>query len=242
MTAPLATVLVVDDEPELLEIFEAWLERAGYRVLTAPNGAEALAILTTQKIDALVSDIRMPIMDGPSLVRAMHNAGITTPTIVFVSGFGDINLREMHALGVETTLEKPVNRKTLIAVVEDSLTGREKLWLTPLPIPCRRRVEAEILQSTISGPHFDLGRGGCCFASTESLARHETIQLTLRFSDPPRRLNAQGEVRWYDPGSRYAGVAFRYLDPDCRSWIISAIETANPRSFIPSGLTPPPAT
>ena len=237
-----STVLVADDEPELLDIFATWLERAGYRVLTAANGVEALKILEIEKVDALVSDIRMPIMDGPTLARNMHQNGPRIPTIIFVSGFGDIDVREMHALGVETTIEKPLRRATLVAAVEESLAARDQLWLTPLQQPIHRHVEADLPQSAISGPHFDLGRGGCRFTSNQSLARSETIQVTLRFSDPGRSLRAQGEVRWYDPSSRFAGVAFRYLDPACRDWIVSAIEQAKPRSFIPSGLDPAPPT
>jgi CheY-like chemotaxis protein len=59
-----ARILVVDDELELLEIFAAWLGRSGCEVFTAPNGAEALKTLQTEKIDVLISDIRMPIMDA----------------------------------------------------------------------------------------------------------------------------------------------------------------------------------
>jgi len=67
------TILVVDDEPELLEIFAIWMRREGYHVLTAANGAEALKILTSTNVDALISDIRMPVMDGLTLVRRIYD-------------------------------------------------------------------------------------------------------------------------------------------------------------------------
>src|ERR1035438_4781454 len=67
-----ATILVVDDEPDLREVFSAWLQQAGCLVFTAANGAEALEVLDAQKIDALVSDIRMPVMDGIALVQAIY--------------------------------------------------------------------------------------------------------------------------------------------------------------------------
>src|ERR1700735_825013 len=95
------TVLVVDDEPELREIFALWLNREGYTILTAANGSEALQMLTTQTVDALISDIRMPIMDGIALVRRVFEMKLMLPSIIFVSGFGDVSVREMYALGVE---------------------------------------------------------------------------------------------------------------------------------------------
>ena len=102
------TILVVDDEPELLEIFAIWMRREGYHVLTAANGAEALKILTSTNVDALISDIRMPVMDGLTLVRRIYDLKLKLPSIIFVSGFGDVNPRVAHALGVEAMLPKPL--------------------------------------------------------------------------------------------------------------------------------------
>jgi CheY-like chemotaxis protein len=61
-----ATVLIVDDEPMLLDIFSEWLQEEKCRVLTAGNGAAALEILRNHHVDVVVSDVRMPVMDGYS--------------------------------------------------------------------------------------------------------------------------------------------------------------------------------
>jgi len=66
----LAQVLVVDDEPELAELLRDMLERAGYAVATALSGAVALELLEAARFDAVVSDLRMPDMDGAALWRA----------------------------------------------------------------------------------------------------------------------------------------------------------------------------
>ncbi len=67
------TILVVDDEVSILTITRQTLEAFGYRVLTAEDGAEALAIYTEHKseIAAVVTDMMMPVMDGPSLIRVL---------------------------------------------------------------------------------------------------------------------------------------------------------------------------
>ena len=123
-----ATILVVDDEPDLREIFSAWLQHAGCVVLTAANGAEALEILAVRKIDALVSDIRMPVMDGITLVRAIYERKLAIP-IILVSGYANAEPVEMYGLAVEALMEKPLNRKDLLRVLENSLIEREQKGL-----------------------------------------------------------------------------------------------------------------
>jgi CheY-like chemotaxis protein len=64
-----ATVLIVDDEPMLLEIFSEWLQDENCGVLTAGDGAAALQILLSHDVDVIVSDIRMPVMDAILLLK-----------------------------------------------------------------------------------------------------------------------------------------------------------------------------
>jgi two-component system chemotaxis response regulator CheY len=64
-----ATILVVDDEPDWRSIIADWLRREGSCVLLAEDGAEALKLIHTNKIDAVVSDVRMPVMDGITLLK-----------------------------------------------------------------------------------------------------------------------------------------------------------------------------
>ena len=65
-----ASILVLDDEPDLVDIFGNWLTAAGYQhVYTAENGQGALAVINSTAIDLLVTDLRMALMDGITLVR-----------------------------------------------------------------------------------------------------------------------------------------------------------------------------
>jgi CheY-like chemotaxis protein len=117
-----ANILVVDDEPILLEIFSKWLLTVGCRkVFSAADGEAALALLQLEPIDLLLTDIRMPVMDGVTLVRRLAASGSTLPSIVFVSGFGDVDEREMYALGVEAFIAKPFHRNELLSVLEKAV-------------------------------------------------------------------------------------------------------------------------
>jgi CheY-like chemotaxis protein len=66
------TILVVEDEPAIVELLQMVLEDAGYRVITAANGQEALARLEELRADLVLSDVMMPVMDGRTLCRTMR--------------------------------------------------------------------------------------------------------------------------------------------------------------------------
>ncbi len=229
-----ATVLVVDDEKDLREIFAAWLGRKGCKVLTASNGIEALKVLETEKIDVLVSDIRMPIMGGVALVRTIYEKKMLIPSIIFVSGFGDVEPREMYGLGVELLMEKPLNRKDLLRALEESLRDRDDLWRVQScrPHGTESRLDMESLADAMATCQFQLGRGGCCFFAGRPL-EEKTIELTVRFAREGLCLKAQGIVRWSERQTSHAGVSFSYLAPECRDWTFAAMHDEAYRSFIP---------
>ncbi len=75
-------ILIVDDEPRLLRVLRMGLPEHGFNVLTASNGQEALKILFDQHVDVVVTDVRMPVMDGVELIYEMERLGIKLPVIV----------------------------------------------------------------------------------------------------------------------------------------------------------------
>jgi CheY-like chemotaxis protein len=227
-----ASILVVDDELELLEIFSAWLGRYGFRVFTAHNGAEALKLLRVQGVDVLLSDIRMPVMDGVALVQ---NLKTPPPKIIFVTGYGNISRREIFAMGVEALLEKPLSRPALIEALERCLMDSADKWLTPSPLPIAQRIllQLEGLKEATAASAFSLGRGGCCVACDLPLKEGLPVELSIRFAREGLSLEAQGTVVWVDAEQKKAGVAFDFLQPECRPWVLDRINSENPRSFIP---------
>ena len=136
-----ATILVVDDEPALRDIFAKWLRLVGCgRVLSAADGAAALAVLQDEQVDLLITDVRMPVMDGVSLVRSLAKLAKPIPSIVFVSGFGDVNRKEMYGLGVEAFISKPFDRGEVLGILERAVARRSSLWLAPMAIAPRQSV------------------------------------------------------------------------------------------------------
>jgi CheY-like chemotaxis protein len=79
--------LIVDDEEDLRDILELMLSRMGVDVVSASNGKEALIQLKEKKIDLVISDISMPVMDGVTLLKELRNSrDLSQPHFLFISG------------------------------------------------------------------------------------------------------------------------------------------------------------
>ncbi|HEV2045246.1 MAG TPA: response regulator, partial [Chthoniobacterales bacterium] len=122
-------ILVVDDEPNILRITKMIFEKHNYRVVSASDGPEALALFAQQmdSIGGVLTDIAMPYMDGVALVRALRKMKSDIP-IIASTGQGDQpGMAELQSLGVKNFLTKPYNTEKLLATVQDTLQGRESV-------------------------------------------------------------------------------------------------------------------
>lgn len=104
-----ATVLVVDDEPGIVEGLKDWLEINGHQVITAANGLKALEVLKSQGVDVMITDLRMPGMGGLDLLVQAQKLWPGISAIV-LTGHGDlINAIEALNCGASAYLLKPVD-------------------------------------------------------------------------------------------------------------------------------------
>ena len=136
--APGATILVVDDEPELCRALSKLLGRNGYTVLTAGNGEEALQALRRQEVHLVLSDLQMPRMGGLDLLKA---AQIISPATEFViiTGHGSIETAvDAMKSGAYDFIEKPFSTSTTLKVVRKAL---EKQNLLSENLQLRRRLD-----------------------------------------------------------------------------------------------------
>ena len=124
------TVLLVEDDPALRDMLAKTLQRAGFTVVTAIHGVDALAQLRALSVDIVVTDILMPEIDGFELIRTLHAKWPDLP-IVAMSGIADTpNFRNLALkFGAKAALSKPVNRAHLVEVMRDvmqpeALSGR----------------------------------------------------------------------------------------------------------------------
>jgi two-component system response regulator PrrA len=109
-------ILVVDDDPTILAAVSETLDLEGYSVITAINGAEALLAMERDPPALVLLDMRMPVMDGWSFMRAVRSRGIDLPVVV-MTATADA-LRWAAEIGAQGVLAKPFDLEELIAAVE----------------------------------------------------------------------------------------------------------------------------
>jgi len=101
-------LLFVEDEEDLITIIEDTLTKLQSNFLTARNGEEALKVLENHPdIDAVITDINMPLMNGIELIEQMNQKGLTMPVIVMSAHTEAEYLEKAKALGVKNYLLKP---------------------------------------------------------------------------------------------------------------------------------------
>ena len=118
------TILLVEDEDMVRAVAERALTRQGYRVLTAANGEEALEVLAQgEPVDLLISDVMMPTMDGPTMVRHARETFPDLP-ILFMSGYAEEQLRRSIDLDRVAFLPKPFSVQQLAQAARDALAAK----------------------------------------------------------------------------------------------------------------------
>lgn len=117
-------VLVIDDEASIREAIRMTLEYEGYRVDEARSGQEGIDKASKLDYDAIMLDIKMPVLDGLEVLDNFKNLRITSP-VVMVSGHGDIQTAvECTRRGAYDFLEKPLNRDRLFLAVRNAIRQR----------------------------------------------------------------------------------------------------------------------
>src|SRR5688500_7275923 len=110
------TIMVVDDEKRLVSLVESYLTQEGYRVVTAYNGLDALAVARREKPDLIVLDVMMPEMDGYEFMRK-HRSGNNTPIILLTARVDDEEKVIGLEVGADDYMTKPFRPRELVARV-----------------------------------------------------------------------------------------------------------------------------
>ncbi|MFL5814056.1 MAG: response regulator [Bdellovibrionia bacterium] len=117
----ISTVALVEDDSDIRNLTAAMLEDSGYNVITFEDGASALRKLSAEEktVCALLTDFKMPCLDGVSLIRELHERQIKIPIIVLISGDIDGSHR-LESLSNEIAikvLRKPYSKEALLSLL-----------------------------------------------------------------------------------------------------------------------------
>jgi DNA-binding response OmpR family regulator len=110
------TILVVDDEPEIVKLVRAYLEGAGYRVATAKDGREALLVTRHEKPDLIILDLTMPEMDGIEFTRRLRQEK-NTPIIMLTARVEETDRIIGLELGADDYVTKPFSPREIVSRV-----------------------------------------------------------------------------------------------------------------------------
>ena len=127
------TILVVDDEPNYLIVLSELLKEEGFEVMTAQSGEDGLKIIMDTDLDLVITDMRMPGMDGLELLQAVKSYNKDLP-VIMITAFGEVEkaVVAMRA-GAYNYLVKPFNNEELLLnigkAIEHYLLLRENLRL-----------------------------------------------------------------------------------------------------------------
>ncbi len=118
-------ILIVDDDASIRKVLGFILEESGYAVRTAASGAEALETIAKDRPDLVLTDIKMPGMDGISLLKKVRRLDDAVPVII-LTAFGTVETAvEAMKIGATDYLTKPISRDELTLVVRKTLHVRE---------------------------------------------------------------------------------------------------------------------
>lgn len=130
------TLLIIDDEENIRRILQVAFEKAGYQVLTAESGAEALSVLEDRKADCVLTDVTMPGMTGYELLQRIRKNDAATPVVV-MTAYGTIP-QAVQAMrdGAHEYITKPFDLDTLKKVVASAISDRASA------VPAKRRAKS----------------------------------------------------------------------------------------------------
>ncbi len=110
-------ILIAEDEADLREFLADEFQLLGYRVLQAGSGAAAQALLATERIDVVLSDIRMPGGGGIELLEWLNAQEGEKPGVFFMTGYSDLTEDQVRASGAKGMFHKPFRITEILATV-----------------------------------------------------------------------------------------------------------------------------
>src|SRR5438067_1008653 len=151
------TVLVVDDEPRIVQLVRDYLEHSGFAVLTAADGPAALRAARTGRPDLVVLDLGLPGLDGLDVARALRRDG-EVPIIMLTARTEESDKLVGLELGADDYLTKPFSPKELVARVRAVLRRAEGLKQPAEVVRVGDDVELDVprMEARFEGRHVDL--------------------------------------------------------------------------------------
>lgn len=225
MVVNVATILVVDDEPHIVQLVRDYLEHGGFTVLTAADGPSALRTARTGRPDLVVLDLGLPGLDGLDVARSLRRDGVV-PIIMLTARTEESDKLVGLELGADDYVAKPFSPKELVARVRAVLRRAEGLASPSDVIRVEPDVELDVsrMEARFSGRRVDLTKSE--FQIVAAMARQPGRVFTRsQLLDAVRGVAVESYERAIDAhiknirrkiGARYIetvfGVGYRFAE------------------------------
>lgn len=236
------TILVVDDEPLIIDIISSELQDEGFQVETAESGEEAFEKISNKKIDLIVSDYKMPGISGVQLLHKIHKNLRKYPPFILVTAYGDTPLEEALNHGAQAVLHKPINYKKLIATIQEKLKpiGIERWNLGKTK--SESAIPYKVNYDSCEGATGELliGQGGVFLATDKSPPqKFEVLDIKIRFESEDLEVRFEGIVRWVQKEIEPYGfsVEISYMGIEDYQNFKNRLSSLSNDSYIPLGIS-----
>ncbi len=226
MVAVVATILVVDDEPRIVQLVRDYLEHGGFAVLTASDGPAALRTARTGRPDLVVLDLGLPGLDGLDVARTLRRDG-AVPIIMLTARTDESDKLVGLELGADDYLTKPFSPKELVARVRAVLRRADGMNAPADVIRVGSDVELDVprMEARFEGRRVDLTKSE--FQLVAEMARQPGRVFTraqlldavrgVAFESYERAIDAHIKNIRRKIGARYIetvfGVGYRFAEP-----------------------------
>ena len=243
------TILIVDDERNIVDLLRLYLEKEGFAVITAPDGEQGLALHARHDPDLIVLDLMLPKVDGFEVCRELRRRG-DTPVLILTARDDDVDAIVGLELGADDYVTKPFNPRALVARVKAILRrtdvmsrGGRPMEVGPLRIDPRRREatvgerqldlrarEFDLLVALARDPGVVLTRDGLLEDVWGTDFPGETRTIDVHVAEVRKKLGPDGP-----PIETVRGVGYRLVPPPREPVRPTASGASGPDGFDPDG-------
>lgn len=236
------TILVVDDEIELRNILSDEFKASKANVLVAENGEQALQLVAKNNVDAVVSDIKMPVVNGIELLDRLRSINPYRPIIILITGYSDITVEEAFHKGVDGLFSKPCDLDILVQTVHRALIPEKDRWVgNKSTVETKLNIELQLdsIHEAIDSKILSVGRGGM-FVAVDVANVEVGVPVSFRINGVKDHLKFEGTgiCRWVRSKNennlqKGIGIEFHSMSESSFDSLSKIIAKLNPKTFIP---------
>jgi CheY-like chemotaxis protein len=238
-------ILIVDDEIELAEIIKETFQEEGILADSCASGREALVALGQNRYDAVLTDIKMPKMDGLDLLKEIKSKP-NSPAVVLMSAYEALAIEDLHHQGASDFIPKPFSSRDALRLVSRAAIPASDRWkaeslFSPTKSEMFLGLKFKSIEDAILEGSIHLGSGGLFLRLGPAFLPQKPVDVhfSFEFKDGPiPHMEGLGRIKWVRHRDQLSkpsgcGIEIIQLAPHCLALIVSEVSRLQSTNFIP---------